>query len=131
MNQVAKTSGTAWGCGAISTAQWTGVSVRDVLVAAGLSDPEAAGVAHVSFVAADDMRASVPVEKVGESALPAAGPQGCARLPCVPLVEVEGRARSKAALNPPPQLVGRVPLFADVRASPAAPRQSSGPPTSP
>jgi sulfite oxidase len=64
MNSVAKTSGTAWGCGAISTAQWTGVSVRDVLTAAGLKDPDAAGVAHVSFHAADDMCASVPVEKV-------------------------------------------------------------------
>ena len=84
LNTVRKTSGIAWGIGAISTGSFTGVRLRDVMVAAGvlpLSDAGcgagaeggdggaaaeggAAGtVAHVQFEGVDGTRASIPVEK--------------------------------------------------------------------
>jgi hypothetical protein len=42
MNKVTKTSGIAWGYGAISTATWEGVLLRDVLMYSGLLTPERA-----------------------------------------------------------------------------------------
>lgn len=67
LNAVRKTQGLPWGAGAISTATWGGVYLRDVLVAMGVPpDPTqaaAAGVRHVHFVGADEpYDASVPVE---------------------------------------------------------------------
>lgn len=66
MNAVHKTSGIDWGFGAISTAKWGGVPLRDVLLYAGLLTPEIAemqGVKHVQFEAEDGLQASIPVEK--------------------------------------------------------------------
>jgi sulfite oxidase len=70
MNQYGKTSGTAWGSGAASTAEWAGVPLRVVVAdllfkdkSAPLSTAKALGASHVIFEAKDDMQASVPVEK--------------------------------------------------------------------
>mmetsp|Transcript_17102 Transcript_17102/g.53384 ORF Transcript_17102/g.53384 Transcript_17102/m.53384 type:complete len:517 (-) Transcript_17102:1080-2630(-) len=69
MNEHGKTSGTAWGCGAASTAKWTGVPLRTVVAdALGLEGDllaaaRARGAAHVIFEAVDDMQASIPIEK--------------------------------------------------------------------
>jgi sulfite oxidase len=66
-NSVRKTSGTPWGFGAISTAEWGGVYLRDVLKDVyGISTVEDAkrhGAAHVHFYAAEGMRASIPIHK--------------------------------------------------------------------
>lgn len=66
-NAYKRTSGTPWGQGAISTAKFTGVPLRDVLKAAGLDDPIAAeeqeGLEHVRFHAGDGMMASIGIEK--------------------------------------------------------------------
>jgi len=67
LNSVRKTSGNAWGLGAISNATWTGVRLVDVLAAAGApSDEEtaeAAGVGHVELEGVDGTTASIPVGK--------------------------------------------------------------------
>lgn len=49
MDALKKTSGIAWGPGAISNGTWGGASLRDVLKAAGLDvdAPENQGVFHV------------------------------------------------------------------------------------
>lgn len=63
---VSKTSGIPWGCGAISTARWGGVYLREVLHhCAGLSleGVEAHQIKHVVFHGIDDMQASIPIEK--------------------------------------------------------------------
>ncbi len=52
-----------WGPGAISTARWTGVSLADVLSAAGLR-PEAA---HVAFEAPDVSELALPAQRFGGS----------------------------------------------------------------
>lgn len=61
-NTFQRTSGTPWGQGAISTAQFTGVRLSDVLKLAGLDDPidaqETQGMQHVRFHALDGMMAS-------------------------------------------------------------------------
>jgi len=70
MNLSGKTSGTPWGCGALSNAEWGGARLVDVLAAAELlpgpqchpQSPQGK-VAHVQFVGADEMTASIPVEK--------------------------------------------------------------------
>jgi len=66
MNTIQETSGIPWGPGAISTAKFSGVKLRDVLMYSGLLTPEraqATGIKHVIFYGADDMQASVPIEK--------------------------------------------------------------------
>ena len=67
LNAHRKTSGNAWGCGAISNATWTGVRLRDVLRAAGMPSDEgsaaAAGIAHVEFEGVDGTVASIPAHK--------------------------------------------------------------------
>lgn len=66
LNAVRRTSGNAWGIGAISTASWTGVRLRDVLKAAGVATEDQLGsgaVAHVQFEGDDGTRASIPAEK--------------------------------------------------------------------
>ena len=61
LNSVRKTSGNAWGIGAMSTAKFKGVRLRDVLLDAGVTaGPD---VAHVQFEGVDGTKASVPVEK--------------------------------------------------------------------
>ncbi len=51
LQQVRPTSGDPWGGGAIGNAEWTGVALADVLVAAGV----AADAAHVAFEACDEI----------------------------------------------------------------------------
>ena len=62
-----RTSGTPWGQGAISTAKFGGVLLKDLLTAAGLDDPiraeEEMGLEHVRFYALDGMQASIGIEK--------------------------------------------------------------------
>jgi sulfite oxidase len=56
MNKVKKTMGISWGVGAISTAKWGGVWLRDVLRLAGLDDEERAaelGVKQIHFECVD------------------------------------------------------------------------------
>jgi len=65
LNAHRKTSGLAWGLGAMSTASFTGVKLRDVLKDAGVLDAPtgAEEVAHVQFEGVDGTKASIPVEK--------------------------------------------------------------------
>ena len=67
LNEVASTQGLLWSNGAISTATWGGVRVRDVLRAVGVDGPDAArarGLRHVQFIGWDEpYDASVPVAK--------------------------------------------------------------------
>ena len=61
-----RTSGTTWGQGAISTAKWGGVRLKDVLKLAGLGDPikaEEEGYENVCFESLDGMSASIGIEK--------------------------------------------------------------------
>lgn len=62
-----RTSGTPWGQGAISTAKFGGVLLKDLLKMAGLDDPikaeEELGLEHVRFHAMDGMQASIGIEK--------------------------------------------------------------------
>jgi sulfite oxidase len=66
-NSHQRTSGTPWGQGAISTAKFGGVKLKDLLEAAGLDDPidaqEKGGMEHVRFHALDSMMASIGIEK--------------------------------------------------------------------
>lgn len=64
-NTVARTSGTPWGQGAISTAKFAGPKLRDVLKLAGLDEDEASarGLEHVRFESLDGMKASIGIEK--------------------------------------------------------------------
>ncbi|CAE6921515.1 SUOX [Symbiodinium sp. KB8] len=66
LDQIQKTSGIPWGFGAMSTARWGGVYLREVLQhCAGLSheNVEAFDVKHVIFKGMDGMEASIPIEK--------------------------------------------------------------------
>jgi len=66
LDQIEKTSGIPWGFGAMSTAKFGGVYLREVLQhCAGLSheNVEAFEVRHVIFKSLDGMEASIPVEK--------------------------------------------------------------------
>lgn len=58
-----KAEGIPWNQGGVSTARFGGVRLRDLLHECGLTDSDEAGVRHVQFLASDDMRASIPVEK--------------------------------------------------------------------
>lgn len=59
-----QTNGLQWDVGAISTAEWTGVRLRDVLKDAGLAvDDLPEDVKHAQFVGAEAYGASIPVEK--------------------------------------------------------------------
>jgi sulfite oxidase len=66
-NDIQRTSGTAWGQGAIGTAKWGGVRLRDLLKQAGVHDPlhaeEVGGMEHVRFYSLDGMMASIGIEK--------------------------------------------------------------------
>lgn len=66
LDKVEKTSGIPWGIGAMSTARWGGVALREVLMhCAGLSleAVEWNGLKHVIFEGLDSMQASIPIEK--------------------------------------------------------------------
>lgn len=58
------TNGLQWGVGAISTARWTGVKLRDVLADAGLDvlEPDEE-IKHAQFVGAEAYGASIPIDK--------------------------------------------------------------------
>ncbi|KAK3071275.1 hypothetical protein LTR53_008929 [Teratosphaeriaceae sp. CCFEE 6253] len=58
------TTGLQWGAGAISTATWTGVRLRDVLADAGLDvqDPDEE-IKHVKLIGAEAYGASIPIDK--------------------------------------------------------------------
>jgi len=70
MNGIAPTSGIGW-CNAISTAQWKGARLRDVLIAAGVDEDSvystdgdgSKNVRHIHFIGADGMQASIPIKK--------------------------------------------------------------------
>ena len=58
------TNGLQWGVGAISTAEWTGVRLRDVLADAGFPvDDWPEDVKHAQFMGAEAYGASVPIDK--------------------------------------------------------------------
>lgn len=64
MSDLEKTLGSPWEVGAIATAEWTGVRLRDLLNRVGFSeDDENSAIEHVQFHAADDMAASIPITK--------------------------------------------------------------------
>ena len=64
-NEIKRTSGTSWYQGAISTAKWGGVKLRDLLEAAGLKEEKAIeeGLEHVRFHSIDGMKASIDLAK--------------------------------------------------------------------
>jgi len=66
-NDFERTSGTSWGQGAISTAKWGGVRLRDLIKHMGLEDEfdaqENGKLEHVRFHAMDGMMASIGIEK--------------------------------------------------------------------
>lgn len=66
-NEFGKTSGTAWIQGAISTATWGGVRLRDLIKHAGLQDEieaaEKGEMRHIRFHSLDGMMASIGIEK--------------------------------------------------------------------
>ena len=58
------TNGLQWGVGAISTAEWSGVRLRDVLADAGMDVGDMPDeVKHVQFVGAEAYGASIPIDK--------------------------------------------------------------------
>ena len=65
LNTVRKTSGTPWDCGAISTAEWKGVMLRDLLIKAGVKQEDTLNnkINHVHFEGWEGVRASIPIEK--------------------------------------------------------------------
>jgi len=54
------------GVGALGTAKWGGVILRDVLKAAGVDEDalDSAGIKHVQFSSIDGLTASVPIDRV-------------------------------------------------------------------
>lgn len=59
-----QTNGLQWDVGAISTAEWTGVRLRDVLADAGLAVNDLPDdVKHAQFLGAEAYGASIPIEK--------------------------------------------------------------------
>ena len=61
------TNGLRWNVGAISTAEWTGIRLRDVLSDAGFSvDEWLDDVKHIQFTGTEAYSASIPVDKVGD-----------------------------------------------------------------
>ena len=65
LNKVDKTSGTPWSYGAISTAEWEGVSLRDLLLKSNISDNDVitGKVKHIQFEGEEGVKSSIPAEK--------------------------------------------------------------------
>jgi len=66
LDKIEKTSGIPWGAGAMSNAKWGGVYLREVLMHCAdvsFEGIEWSGVKHVVCYGADDMQASIPIEK--------------------------------------------------------------------
>jgi DMSO/TMAO reductase YedYZ molybdopterin-dependent catalytic subunit len=77
----------------VSTAHFAGVRLRDVLARCGAADLEAAGAAHVHFVALDEMLASIPADKVSGFTPPSPPPR-TNRTRLVPSPVLTGHAAS-------------------------------------
>lgn len=65
MSALSKTNGSSWSVSAISTAEWKGALLRDVLLASGITEElaESSGLSHVQFLSADGLEASIPIRK--------------------------------------------------------------------
>ncbi len=65
LNSVSKTSGTPWNYGAISTAEWKGVLLRDLLIKSGIKEEDTINnkINHVHFEGEEGVKASIPIEK--------------------------------------------------------------------
>jgi sulfite oxidase len=61
LNDYKKTSGTLWNIGAISTAEWKGVPLRDIIIQKGLLNDK---IKHIQIEGIDGVKASIPIEKV-------------------------------------------------------------------
>lgn len=66
LNANGKTSGTAWNIGAISTAEWEGISLKDFLIENGVNNKiiEENNINHIHFESIDGVKISVPISKV-------------------------------------------------------------------
>ena len=64
-NSKGQTSGTPWYQGAISTAKWSGVRLRDILKVAGIDEDTFSQNldAHVRFATLDDFHSSITIDK--------------------------------------------------------------------
>ena len=62
LNSIKKTMGTPWKFGAISTAEWTGVELRQLLI--NNTNIKNDKIKHVHFEGLDGVKASIPIEKV-------------------------------------------------------------------
>ena len=69
LNTINKTSGTSWNYGAISTAEWSGVPLCDLLIKFGMLDNDINNckIKHVHFEGYDGVKASIPIEKAMNS----------------------------------------------------------------
>jgi sulfite oxidase len=65
MNELGHTNGSPWKVSAISTAQWKGALLRDVLKSWDINEDNAEeqGFKHVQFLSADGLEASIPIRK--------------------------------------------------------------------
>ena len=62
LNSVKKTMGTPWNIGAISTAEWKGMELRDLIIQnSAIKDGK---IKHIHFEGIDGVKASIPIEKV-------------------------------------------------------------------
>jgi len=75
MNKIKKVKGLSWSHNAISNAKWSGVLLKDLLLAAGV-DPEDKSIKHVHFEGADKgpsgapYGASIPINRIFQKNLP-------------------------------------------------------------
>ena len=65
LNVINKTSGTSWSYGAISTAEWEGIALRDLLLLSKVTDDDVikGKVKHIQFEGEEGVKSSIPVEK--------------------------------------------------------------------
>tara|TARA_B100001248_G_C27391170_1_gene462426 strand:+ start:1330 stop:2811 length:1482 start_codon:yes stop_codon:yes gene_type:complete len=65
-NEIEKTSGTPWNIGAISTAEWEGISLKDFLVNNKIDSAKIKenNIKHIHFESIDGVKASIPISKV-------------------------------------------------------------------
>ena len=65
-NRIEKTSGTKWGIGAISTAEWEGISLKKFLLENDIDSTVIAknNIKHIHFESIDGVKASIPISKV-------------------------------------------------------------------
>lgn len=64
LNKYKKTNGTPWDIGAISTAKWKGVSLRNLIKISGIDRKELLdNYSHIHFESYDNVKISIPIEK--------------------------------------------------------------------